>query len=502
MKNFNDKYTVRDFIDKSKWANVYTATNNENEENVILNVLINVDGNEEGLERFQEEVNILKEIDNPNLISINDMSTYINKDKVHYYIESEKFQGISLDELMNINKLNEKQCLQIIREVINGVKGFNNKNMNFDNLNLDNIIINGEGIVKIDTLSFINNHKGHINCKAHNSKKFDSYKDVYTIGCILCEMITGSKVFNKEECKYLDEDIVEILEKSTNKKHISKFKYKNLNELLNDVSIYLDEEPIYENKVDVINLEKITRLKSNPKIRKYILIACSSIVLVCTVVFGIQYLINRNNENMQATIKSEDYSKKKKESEEDIIQESKKKEENYSNLQNSQQVNKEQYINNSKDNEVEYNNEKNNLNHKDDSENGQSDKDNSINQNEQSDNQHNQNTQPGQDNDKVEEDKNDTSDKENEENKDEQGDNSDKNQEDEGDNNSSNDDKENQDKNDQEPNNENQQDEENSNKENLDENTNKDDKENNDSSNKNNKDSNDNKIKIENIENE
>ena len=32
MKNFNEKYTVRDFIDKNKWSNVYECINNETNE--------------------------------------------------------------------------------------------------------------------------------------------------------------------------------------------------------------------------------------------------------------------------------------------------------------------------------------------------------------------------------------------------------------------------------------------------------------------------------------
>ena len=41
MKNFNEKYIIRDFIDKNKWSNVYKCINKETNEKVILNVLIN-----------------------------------------------------------------------------------------------------------------------------------------------------------------------------------------------------------------------------------------------------------------------------------------------------------------------------------------------------------------------------------------------------------------------------------------------------------------------------
>ena len=107
MKNFNNKYTIRDFIDKNKWSNVYIAINKETNEQVVLNILINIEGNEENIENFKREVNLLEEINSPNVICINEISTYMKKDKIYYYIESENFEGLTLDELMRINKLNE-----------------------------------------------------------------------------------------------------------------------------------------------------------------------------------------------------------------------------------------------------------------------------------------------------------------------------------------------------------------------------------------------------------
>lgn len=296
MKDFNSKYTIRDFIDKNKWSNVYLAINKETNKKVILNVLINVNNNESNLDNFIKEINKLKNINSRNVISINEISTYINKEKTYYYIESEYFDGLTLDELMRVNKLNYSQCLQIIKYVIQGVKEFNNEKINFDTLNYENIIINGDGLVKIDILSFINNHKGHVNCKIHDTKKFDAHEDVYVIGSILCEMITGKKIFDADEYKIFDKNLSEILVKSTNKKNISKHSYRDLNEFLHDVNLYLDGKEI--NSKEVINEEnynKSNNLNFNSKINKSIIIACSVIVLLCTTAFGAQYLIKKNN---------------------------------------------------------------------------------------------------------------------------------------------------------------------------------------------------------------
>ncbi|UPA29087.1 protein kinase [Terrisporobacter glycolicus] len=296
MRDFNYKYTIRDFIDKTKWSNVYSGIKKETNEKIIINILINLEGNEENLELFKKEIELLRSINSENVTSINLMDSYIKKDKIYYYIESEDFEGLTLDELMRINKLHNNQCLQIIREVINGVKEFNNKKINFEDLTRENIIINGQGVIKIDTLSFINNHRGHINCKIHDDKNFRPKDDVQVIGKILCQMITGKEIFNPQENKNLDKGISDILAKATNKKHISKGKYRDLNEFLNDIDLYLCKGELINN--EEVNLKDQSKPNPNYNIKKYVIIACSVVVLLCTTAFGAQYVINKKTDNI------------------------------------------------------------------------------------------------------------------------------------------------------------------------------------------------------------
>ena len=316
MNNFNDKYTIRDFIDKNKWSNVYIGVNNETCETIILNMLINVGPNDENLINFKEEVNLLKEINSPNLTSINNISTYMNKDKTYYYIESEYFEGLTLKELIDNNEINKNQYIEIIREVIKGIIELNHKNINYKNLSEEDIIINEEGMVKVNTLSFINNHQGHINCTDVNFKKFNEAEDVYVIGKILCKIFTGKDYYDIDNNENLDEDLIEILEKSTYKKYISKYKYNNLNEFLNDIISYLGcEELPYK---DVINYEKINNnnQNNNPnkhKINKYITLAIGIIVLMGGTLLGANMLnkinTSKNTAQVSETTTKEDLDK-------------------------------------------------------------------------------------------------------------------------------------------------------------------------------------------------
>lgn len=321
MKNFNEKYTVRDFIDKNKWSNVYECINNETNEKIILNIITSLDKSEEHMSYFKEEINTLMSMNNSNLISINDMSSYINKDKTYYYIESEYFEGLNLKELKESIYLDKVKSLEIIREVIKGIKEFNDREINYGILKEENIIINKDGIVKLDTLSFINKYEGYLNCEEIKNKGFDYYEDIYMIGKILCKLITGKSTFDpKENNEELDGDLVEILMKSTNIKHITKHKYKDLDEFLGEVTSYIEHGDI--NHKNIVNLEKINYHKFNFK-AKYIGVILCTVVIISGIAVGSKYILNNTNKNnkvtAQASENTKDNYKKDTDNQEDVI---------------------------------------------------------------------------------------------------------------------------------------------------------------------------------------
>ena len=321
MKNFNEKYTVRDFIDKNKWSNVYECINNETNEKIILNIITSLDKSEEHMSYFKEEINTLMSMNNSNLISINDMSSYINKDKTYYYIESEYFEGLNLKELKESIYLDKVKSLEIIREVIKGIKEFNDREINYGILKEENIIINKDGIVKLDTLSFINRYEGYLNCEEIKNRGFDYYEDIYMIGKILCKLITGKSTFNlKENNEELDVDLIEILMKSTNIKHVAKHKYKDLDEFLGEVTSYIEHGDI--NYKNIVNLEKINYHKLNFK-AKYIGAIFCAIVIISGIAMGSKYILNNTNKNnkvtAQASENTKDNYKKDTDNQEDVI---------------------------------------------------------------------------------------------------------------------------------------------------------------------------------------
>ena len=111
----------------------------ESEEKVIVKVLVNKSTDEEYINNLSKEVKIIKEIKNPNLIHINNMFQYSACGKTYYYIESEYFKGISLGEKIENNKLEEKEAINMVKEICESINEFHSNNLSFNILRLENI---------------------------------------------------------------------------------------------------------------------------------------------------------------------------------------------------------------------------------------------------------------------------------------------------------------------------------------------------------------------------
>lgn len=157
MKYFNETYIKRRFVTRNDWADTYKAIHSSTEEKVTLKVLVKKSNDEEYIKNLLKEVEILKNIKNPNLINVNNMFQYSGCGKTYYYIEGEYFKGISLEEKLQSGKLEEQEAIKIVETVAEGLKEFHNRNILFNNLSLSNVFINSKEVVKTDVLSYLEN---------------------------------------------------------------------------------------------------------------------------------------------------------------------------------------------------------------------------------------------------------------------------------------------------------------------------------------------------------
>lgn len=266
MKRFNETYGKRQFLSRNEWADTYKAIHSESEEKVIVKVLVNKSTDEEYINNLSKEVKILKEIKNPNLIHINNMFQYSACGKTYYYIESEYFKGISLGEKIENNKLEEKEAINMVKEICESINEFHSNNLSFNILSLENILINYNNQIKIDTLSYLENKRFVENEEENIVKVFNPQSDIYDIGVILYNLLSGKTTFDKNKYKkdIKDKNLLRVIEKATNKN--DEYKYENINRLIIDLKSYLLSGEI---KLDDFKEEvKVVQQSKNKKNKK------------------------------------------------------------------------------------------------------------------------------------------------------------------------------------------------------------------------------------------
>ena len=266
MKRFNETYGKRQFLSRNEWADTYKAIHSESEEKVIVKVLVNKSTDEEYINNLSKEVKILKEIKNPNLIHINNMFQYSACGKTYYYIESEYFKGISLGEKIENNKLEEKEAINMVKEICGSINEFHSNNLSFNILSLENILINYNNQIKIDTLLYLENKRFVENEEENIVKVFNPQSDIYDIGVILYNLLSGKTTFDKNKYKkdIKDKNLLRVIEKATNKN--DEYKYENINRLIIDLKSYLLSGEI---KLDDFKEEvKVVQQSKNKKNKK------------------------------------------------------------------------------------------------------------------------------------------------------------------------------------------------------------------------------------------
>ncbi len=202
------RYHLIEQIGEGGTAVVYRAYLPETERQVALKVLHAPLAREAGfIERFRREARILAKLRNPHTVLAYDFDI----EEGIYYMVLQYIDGGSLRERLRQAPLDAERAMGIIAQVGNAVDYAHEQGWIHSNLTPSNILLSKEGQafladfcavqvlrpLRPTGISVIRGTPGYMSPEQARGMEVDERSDVYSLGAVLYEMLTGQVVFGR-----------------------------------------------------------------------------------------------------------------------------------------------------------------------------------------------------------------------------------------------------------------------------------------------------------------
>ena len=192
---------------------VFCDITKSGKENHYLLKKLKIESDEEK-NRLLEEISKIKNMNCKYIIQIYDFFFEKNEQKEILCILMDYYEKGNLEQLIKLKEdLNSRNLWSIFKQITLGLKTLHLNNMIVKNLNSQNIFIDDENNIKIcgfsSIIDFNKKKDDYSNFLYHspeviNGQDFNKKSDIWSLGCILYELITKKKPF------YLIENIQRI----------------------------------------------------------------------------------------------------------------------------------------------------------------------------------------------------------------------------------------------------------------------------------------------------
>lgn len=192
---------------------VYRARDVRLERDVAIKVLTESLVNDpEALIRFQTEARAVAALSHPNILAIHDF----DKNEGIYYTASELLDGETLRARLSKSSISWRKAAEISIAVAQGLSAAHSKGIIHRDLKPENIFITSDGQVKIldfglaairgnstptgesaETEEAVLGTVGYMSPEQARGSSADAWSDLFSLGCILYELITGKKAYSR-----------------------------------------------------------------------------------------------------------------------------------------------------------------------------------------------------------------------------------------------------------------------------------------------------------------
>ena len=204
-------YTVKKVIGRGGMALVYLAVQDMLNREVALKVLLPDMTKDDNLRKsFLNEGKIVASLDHPNIVSIFDIGV---ADDSIFYMTMEYISGGTLKEKLLTDRFSYKETLKILEEIAEGLfyahdKGYIHRDIKPGNILFrddGSAVLTDFGIAKLQDTSGDLTRLGltagtaqYMSPEQAKSSNLDSRSDIYSLGLVFFEILTGEKAFEFE----------------------------------------------------------------------------------------------------------------------------------------------------------------------------------------------------------------------------------------------------------------------------------------------------------------
>ena len=205
------RYELEEVVGQGGMSTVYKARDSLLERNVVLKVLHQqYNEDEDFVERFKREARSVAQLQHPNIVTVIDRGEEAGRQ----YIVFEFIDGENLKELVvRKGRLGVRDSLEIALEVARGLAFAHDHGLVHRDVKPQNVLLNGDGRAKVTDFGIarsldvdrgvtqtgtILGTSNYIAPEQASGQPVDAHTDVYSLGIVLYEMLTGELPFPGE----------------------------------------------------------------------------------------------------------------------------------------------------------------------------------------------------------------------------------------------------------------------------------------------------------------